>query len=66
MLFSAARVLADIDTTVDPCDNFYEFSCGKWIKKAIIPEDRSSINKFGELRDDVDATVKCKIHALYM
>ena len=33
----AASVLAAIDQTVDPCTDFYKFSCGNWIQNTIIP-----------------------------
>src|SRR5262249_49327897 len=31
-----------VDTTVDPCTDFYAFSCGGFLKTAVIPPDRSS------------------------
>ena len=33
----SASVLAALDQTVDPCTNFYEFSCGNWIQNTTIP-----------------------------
>jgi len=37
--FIANYLLESIDETVDPCENFYKFTCGTWIKNAKIPED---------------------------
>ena len=31
-----------IDGTVDPCTNFYEYSCKKWIAANPIPSDQAS------------------------
>ncbi|XP_052819632.1 neprilysin-4-like isoform X2 [Mya arenaria] len=55
---AAARVLENIDTSVDPCDNFYMYSCGAWKRKHVIPEDKSSQNVFGVLRDNVQVINK--------
>ena len=31
-----------MNTKVHPCDDFYEYACGGWIKKTQIPPDRPS------------------------
>lgn len=33
----AASVLSRMDTSVNPCQNFYNFSCGRWMNNNIIP-----------------------------
>ena len=40
-----------IDTTVSPCDNFFEYANGNWLKTAVIPADRSSWGSFNEVQD---------------
>jgi membrane metallo-endopeptidase-like protein 1 len=35
-----------MDHTADPCQDFFQFACGTWNKKHVIPEDRSSISTF--------------------
>ncbi|UJR12864.1 hypothetical protein I4U23_017038 [Adineta vaga] len=50
---TANYLLESIDETIDPCENFYEFSCGKWIKNARIPEDNSYLHIFETLQTQV-------------
>ena len=38
-----------IDTSVNPCDNFYRFSCNGWFKKNPLPADQTLYGRFTEL-----------------
>jgi len=38
-----------IDKTIDPCDNFYRYSCNGWFKKNPLPPDQVSYGRFTEL-----------------
>lgn len=34
---AAAFILQNIDPGIDPCTDFYNFTCGKWAMKNIVP-----------------------------
>lgn len=38
-----------VDRTVDPCDNFYRFSCNGWFKRNPLPADQVAYGRFTEL-----------------
>ncbi len=38
-----------IDKTIDPCDNFYQYSCNGWFKRNPLPPDQTSYGRFTEL-----------------
>jgi putative endopeptidase len=40
-----------MDKSVDPCENFYQYSCGGWLKQNSIPKDESSYGRPNEIID---------------
>ncbi|KAL5491927.1 hypothetical protein EMCRGX_G017303 [Ephydatia muelleri] len=45
----ANRVLSSLDTSIDPCQDFYNFSCGGWIKTNSLPQGKGRYGVFDEL-----------------
>lgn len=46
------EVIAQMDLSVDPCVDFYQFACGGWIANNPLPNDRPRWGRgFGELSD---------------
>lgn len=48
---NAQEMIEKIDDTVDACDDFYRFSCGRFIKTTAIPDDKVSVNTFSVVDD---------------
>ena len=45
----AGSVLSNMDTSVNPCKDFYNFSCGGWVKRNVLPEGYGRWSRFSEL-----------------
>jgi endothelin-converting enzyme/putative endopeptidase len=41
-----------IDRSVNPCDNFYRFACGVWIRENPVPADQSRWSRFNALGEN--------------
>src|SRR6266404_7966376 len=44
--------LSAMDKTVDPCVDFYTYSCGGWMKNNPVPPDQSNWGTYGKLQDE--------------
>src|SRR6201996_3821800 len=47
-----------MDTTADPCVNFFQYSCGGYLKTTPIPADESSYGQFDQLNDQNQLVLK--------
>ena len=43
--------LSALDTTADPCVDFYQYACGNWRKNNPIPGDQTRWGRFNELAE---------------
>jgi endothelin-converting enzyme/putative endopeptidase len=40
-----------VDKSIDPCNNFYRYSCNGWFKRNPLPADQASYGRFTELME---------------
>ncbi|TRY73034.1 hypothetical protein TCAL_01898 [Tigriopus californicus] len=55
---SAGELLDNMDDKVNPCVDFFQFSCGGFIKKTSIPDDRTRMSSFSVLGDKLLTQVR--------
>uniref|UniRef100_A0A4X2MDM0 Membrane metalloendopeptidase like 1 n=1 Tax=Vombatus ursinus TaxID=29139 RepID=A0A4X2MDM0_VOMUR len=47
-----------MDPTSEPCNDFYQYACGGWLNRHVIPESSSRYSIFDKLRDDLEIILK--------
>lgn len=56
-------MLEQLDDTVEPCDDFYNFACGNFVENTIIPDDKVSVNAFSVISDKLQEQLRTIITA---
>lgn len=51
-VLAAASIIQGMNTSADPCDDFYEFANGGWIQSHPIPADRALVGTFTTVQDN--------------
>ncbi|XP_045509587.1 neprilysin-2 [Colias croceus] len=55
---TASKLLLNMDESVDPCDDFYDFACGSFVKNTRIPDDKTSVNTFSIITDQLQEQIR--------
>ncbi|XP_016921652.1 neprilysin-2 isoform X2 [Apis cerana] len=60
-IHTASRLLKNMDREVEPCDDFYDFACGGFLKSTIIPDDKTTVNTFTGISDELQNQLRTSI-----
>ncbi|KAJ8306664.1 hypothetical protein KUTeg_015705 [Tegillarca granosa] len=55
---ASAYIVGKMNLSADPCDNFYNYVCGSWLKNLKVPKSRAKYNVFSIISDENDAHLK--------
>lgn len=60
---AASEILRNMNESVSPCDDFYHFACGGWLKEQVIPEDRTTVSRFTLIQDELNHKLRLLVES---
>lgn len=57
-IHTASKLLMNMDEKIHPCDEFYDFACGSFLKSTRIPDDKTSVNTFSIITDQLQEQLR--------
>lgn len=58
---ASAQILNNMDNQTKPCEDFYQFACGRWIKTQVIPDEKTSLSVFSQNTADLNVKLRALI-----
>ncbi|XP_014481617.1 PREDICTED: neprilysin-11 isoform X1 [Dinoponera quadriceps] len=58
---TASQILKNMNSDVEPCDDFYKFACGGFLDTTVIPDDKTSVNTFSIIVDILEEQLRSRI-----
>ncbi|CAH4038346.1 neprilysin-2 isoform X2 [Pieris brassicae] len=62
-IHTASKLLQNMDESAEPCDDFYDFACGSFVKNTRIPDDKTSVNTFSIITDQLQEQIRSLLDA---
>ncbi|KAI5692897.1 hypothetical protein M8J75_003309 [Diaphorina citri] len=57
-IHTASKLLSNMNQSVDPCQDFYRFTCGRFLEETVIPDDQSSVSSFSVIGDQLEVQLR--------
>lgn len=62
-VFTSSDLFSFLDPNVNPCEDFYKYACGGWIKKNPLPNQKEEWNQFTKLEEESNQFVREILHS---